>query len=131
MTASSSVSDHNAALMQEQFLTVLSREEAKARFAAALPARPLGVEVVSLAACLGRVLAETVRAPIDVPPFDRSNVDGFAVRADDVAEARDGAPVSLDVNAETIACGKSPRLTRAAPTRWSWWNRPMSNRPAR
>jgi putative molybdopterin biosynthesis protein len=104
-------SKYLASLKQEQFLTVLSREEAKARFEAALPMQPLGIEVVPLAAGLGRVLAETLRSPIDVPPFDRSHVDGFAVRADDVAAARDNAPVILDINAETIACGFLPKLT--------------------
>ena len=102
--------DRFIALKQEQFLTVLSREEARARFEAALPMRPLGSEVVPLAASLGRVLAETLRSPIDVPPFDRSSVDGFAVRADDVATARDNAPTILDLNGETIACGHLPRL---------------------
>ncbi len=102
--------DRLAALRQEQFLTVLSREEAKARFQAALPMRPLGLEIVPLGESLGRVLAETVRSPIDVPPFDRSSVDGFAVRAEDVAAARDSAPAVLDLNAETIACGHLPRL---------------------
>ncbi|WP_158808199.1 molybdopterin biosynthesis protein [Beijerinckia sp. L45] len=100
-----------ASLRQEQFLTILSREDAKARFEAALSMQPLGTEVVSLAASLGRVLAETLRSPIDVPPFDRSHVDGFAVRADDVARARDNAPVVLDLNAETIGCGVLPKLT--------------------
>jgi putative molybdopterin biosynthesis protein len=37
------------------------------------------------AAFLGSALAEDVVAPIDVPPFDRSNVDGFAVRSADLA----------------------------------------------
>ncbi len=106
----SKAQDRLAALKQQQFLTVLSREEAKARFQAALPMRPLGAETVPLAAALGRVLAETLRSPIDVPPFDRSSVDGFAVRADDVAAARDNAPAVLDINGETIACGHLPRL---------------------
>ncbi len=106
--------DRLAALRQAQFLTVLSREEAKARFEAALPMQPLGSERVSLAASLGRVLAQTLRSPIDVPPFDRSSVDGFAIRADDVATAREGAPAILDLNGETIACGHLPKLVVSA-----------------
>jgi putative molybdopterin biosynthesis protein len=43
-----------------------------------------------LADALGSALAEDVRAPIDVPPFDRSNVDGFAVRSADLAAAGEG-----------------------------------------
>ncbi len=48
--------------------------------------RPLEPERVPLPRALGRVLREPVRAPEDLPPFDRSAVDGFAVRLDDPAE---------------------------------------------
>ncbi|TIP93999.1 MAG: molybdopterin biosynthesis protein, partial [Mesorhizobium sp.] len=63
---------------QEQFLTVLSRDEALARFEAALFPRTIPTEELTLADALGLALADDVMAPIDVPPFDRSNVDGFA-----------------------------------------------------
>src|ERR1700760_433573 len=92
-------------IQQEQFLTVLSREEALARFEAALFPRDLPAETLTLADALGRALAQDVVAPIDVPPFDRSNVDGFAVRAADLVGAGEAAPVSLMLNGETIACG--------------------------
>src|SRR6202034_4503156 len=49
-------------------------------------------------------------APVDAPPFDRSNVDGFAVRAADTAGANDGAPKRLVLNAEVIACGVAPAI---------------------
>ena len=39
--------------------------------------------------------------PIDVPPFDRALVDGYAVRAADTYEAEEEAPVSLELAAET------------------------------
>ncbi len=45
---------------------------------------------------LGCALAEDVVAPIDVPPFDRSNVDGFAVRSADLASAGEASPVRAD-----------------------------------
>ncbi|RLG10900.1 MAG: molybdopterin biosynthesis protein, partial [Thaumarchaeota archaeon] len=48
---------------------------------------PLGVERVPLLDAVGRILAEDVYARIDHPPFDRSLVDGYAVRAEDVYEA--------------------------------------------
>ncbi len=96
--------------VQEQFLTVLSREEAAKRFQSHLAMKPIGVEHVPLAASLGRILAETLRAPIDVPPFDRSSVDGFALRADDIKTASDHAPIALSLNAEAIACGTPPLL---------------------
>jgi putative molybdopterin biosynthesis protein len=104
------------ALAQEQFLTVLSREEAVRRFEAALAPAPVGMERVSLDHALGRVLAEDVAAPIDVPPFDRSAVDGFALRAADVAAAGETTPVTLILNSEVIACGVAPRLAVAPGT---------------
>jgi putative molybdopterin biosynthesis protein len=104
------------ALDQDQFLTVLSREEAVARFRAALMPKPLGSENVGLEHLVGRVLAADVAAPVDTPPFDRSVVDGFAVRAADVATATEGAPILLGLNGETIACGVEPRLAVAAGT---------------
>lgn len=107
------------AVVQDQFLQVLSRDEAIARFRAALPLRPLGPECLPLDRLIGRVLAETVAAPVDAPPFDRSVVDGFAVRAADVASATETNPAWLALTDETIACGTEPRLTveagRATP----------------
>ncbi|WJR77199.1 molybdopterin biosynthesis protein [Bradyrhizobium sp. NP1] len=93
---------------QEQFLTILSREEALARFESALFPRPVAHEHRPLADALGRALTEDATAPIDVPPFDRSNVDGFAVRAADLAGASEAAPVRLKLNDEVIACGVAP-----------------------
>jgi molybdopterin molybdotransferase len=46
-------------------------------------ARPLGPEPVPLARAAGRVLAESVLATVDLPPFDSSAMDGYAVRAED------------------------------------------------
>ena len=77
---------------QEQFLEVIDRDEAERRFQAALHLDPLGTEVVPLAAALGRVLAEDVTAPVDVPGFDRSNMDGYAVRAADTFGAEEERP---------------------------------------
>ncbi|MGF6307069.1 molybdenum cofactor synthesis domain-containing protein [Bradyrhizobium sp. i1.8.4] len=98
----------NPSVAQDQFLTILSREEAIARFEAALFPRQSPSETRPLADVLGRALAEDVVAPIDVPPFDRSNVDGFAVRSADLARAGEAAPVQLALNDETISCGTAP-----------------------
>lgn len=68
---------------QEQFLDVIDRDEAEARFRSALVLKPLGAERIALTEALERVLAKDVIARVDVPSFDRSNVDGFAVRAVD------------------------------------------------
>src|SRR5258706_3242678 len=93
---------------QDQFLTILSREEALARFEAAVFPRAIPSEQRPLAEALGCALAEDIVAPIDVPPFDRSNVDGFAVRSADLASAGQGAPVRVILNDEGIACGTAP-----------------------
>ena len=87
---------------QDQFLTILSREDALARFEAALFPRPVPGEQRPLADALGCALAEDVVAPIDVPPFDRSNVDGFAVRSADLAAAGEGSPVRVMLNLSLI-----------------------------
>ena len=93
---------------QDQFLTILSREDALARFKAALFPRVITSEMRPLADALGCALAEDVVAPIDVPPFDRSNVDGFAVRSADLAAAGEASPVRVMLNDEVIACGTAP-----------------------
>ena len=98
------------AARQEQFLEVVSAEEARRRFEGRLDLSPLPAEHVTLAHALGRVLAHDVIAPLDVPPFDRANVDGFALRSTDTAGASDGAPKQLTLNAEVIACGHTPEL---------------------
>lgn len=96
---------------QDQFLTVLSREEALARFEAALRPRPVEREMRTLADALGFALAEDVAAPIDVPPFDRSNVDGFAGRSEDMTSAGEAVSIRLALNEEVIACGIAPKQT--------------------
>jgi putative molybdopterin biosynthesis protein len=95
---------------QDQFLDVIDRDEAEHRFRAALDLRPLPAERVPLDRALGRVLAEDVVAPVDVPGFDRANVDGFAVRAEDTFGASEDHPVTLRLNPETIPTGVLPRV---------------------
>ncbi|MFN3655882.1 MAG: molybdopterin biosynthesis protein [Pseudolabrys sp.] len=105
-----------AAARQEQFLEVVSAEEARERFEKHLGHAPLPGEQVPLAQALGRVLAQDVVAAADAPPFDRSNVDGFAVRAADTVGAGDASPKLLALNAEVIACGHAPTLEVAPGT---------------
>jgi putative molybdopterin biosynthesis protein len=93
---------------QDQFLTVIDRDEAERRFHAVLDLRPLEAEEIALAEALGRVLAEDVEAPVDVPGFDRSNVDGFAVRAADTFGATEDRPVELRLTGEVLATGVLP-----------------------
>jgi putative molybdopterin biosynthesis protein len=98
------------AVRQEQFLEVVSADEARARFTHHIDLAPLPGETVSLASALGRVLASDVIAPIDVPPFDRANVDGCALRAAETVGASDSAPRRFRLNGEVIVCGHPPAL---------------------
>jgi molybdopterin molybdotransferase len=61
--------------------------------------RPLGAESVQLECCLGRVLAEDVIADIDLPPFDRARMDGYALRSQDASTS----PVTLRLIGEVAA----------------------------
>jgi molybdopterin molybdotransferase/putative molybdopterin biosynthesis protein len=87
---------------QEQFLQVLDRDEAERRFRAAIDLSPRGIEQIALDAALGRVLAADVKSPVDVPSFDRSNVDGYAVIAEDTFGASEEVPRLVDLAEEVI-----------------------------
>jgi len=87
--------------------------------AAALPA-----ESVAVTACVGRVLAAPVHAPIDVPGFVRAAVDGYAIRGEDSFAASEHNPISLELLgtslpgrpcAATVASGQAVRITTGAP----------------
>lgn len=98
-------------MRQDQFLDVVDRDEAERRFRAVLDLRPLEAEEVTLADALDRVLAADVVSPVDVPCFDRSDVDGFALQAGDVFGASENSPRSLRLNPETLATGVEPRFS--------------------
>src|ERR1700722_7219105 len=93
---------------QQQFLQVLDRDEAERRFRAAVDCTPLGSEFIPLDAALGRVLAADVVSPVDVPSFDRSNVDGFSVVAEDTFGASEEAPRTVLLGEEEIHTGIVP-----------------------
>lgn len=96
-------------MRQEQFLTVVDRDEAERRFLTALgPINPVA-EFVNIDEAHGRVLAEDVLSPLDVPGFDRSNVDGFAVHAQNTYGANEEEPVALQLTGETIEPGQQPQ----------------------
>jgi putative molybdopterin biosynthesis protein len=101
-------------LRQQQFLNVISRDEATARFQHHLRLVPLGEERVPLACALGRVLAAAVVAPIDVPGFDRSNVDGLAVRSEDTHGAAEEDVRRLQLTGEVLSPGVAPRTAVVA-----------------
>ncbi|HEU4757378.1 MAG TPA: molybdenum cofactor synthesis protein, partial [Agromyces sp.] len=86
---------------------------------------PLGrVEAVRLADAAGRTLATSVDARVDLPSFDNSAMDGYAVRFADVAAATADAPVVLDVVADlpagsdeqvAVGSGQAARIMTGAP----------------
>lgn len=71
----------------------------KAKKIVASKIRPLGSESVALREAVGRILAEDVIADLDLPPFDRSQMDGFAVISSDTSDA----PVTLRLVGESAA----------------------------
>ncbi|WP_350029664.1 gephyrin-like molybdotransferase Glp [Caballeronia sp. ATUFL_M2_KS44] len=81
-----------------------------------------GVERIDTLEALGRVLAADVVSPLDVPPMHTSSMDGYAVRAADLAAATDAAPVALPVSqrvpaghtAEPLAAGTAARIFTGA-----------------
>lgn len=93
---------------RKEFLEVVSPAEASARWLEALKPGPLGTEEVGLADAHGRILGAPFVAPIDLPPFDRALVDGFALRAADTAEASESRPGVLFVDRGAIAAGDDP-----------------------
>ena len=95
-------------MKQEQFLNLASAEEALKKFRDAVNPAPLGEEQILLKEARGRVLSRDVIASINVPFYDRSNFDGYAVRAEDTFGAEETEPLSLKLNDEILACGVIP-----------------------
>jgi len=85
---------------------LLSVEDALAAVLRAVPF-PLPTEELPVVAARGWVLASPVVAATDLPPWDNSAMDGYAVRAVDVAGASEDVPVRLAVHGE-VAAGRAP-----------------------
>ena len=81
-----------------EFLKLKSADEARALMAERVPR--VGTERVPLAQADGRVVAEDLRAPEDLPPWPRSVMDGYAVRAKDTFGASDTVPAFLKVTGQ-------------------------------
>jgi molybdopterin molybdotransferase len=84
---------------------MLELDQAVAQILATIP-KPVA-ESISLSQAHRRILASPVEAPIDLPPFDNSSMDGYAVRSVDVAGATGHQPVELRV-VNRIAAGDNP-----------------------
>ena len=101
---------------------MISLEEARALVLSHV--RPLPVETVPVLEAVGRVAATDLASDIDIAPFAHSAMDGFAVRASELAEASPESPVELDVIAEVaagdvfegvIGAGQCVRIMTGAP----------------
>ena len=86
--------------------------------------RPLEAEDVALLECVGRVLAEEVRADVAVPGFPRSAMDGYAVRGEDTFGASEYDPIPLEIEGSSlpgapfdgrVARGQAVRIMTGAP----------------
>ncbi|HEY6058231.1 MAG TPA: gephyrin-like molybdotransferase Glp [Candidatus Limnocylindrales bacterium] len=93
---------------------LLSVEAARERVLAAIPG-PLRSERVDVEDALGRVLAEAARSRTDLPPWDNSAMDGYAIRSADVAAASEDSPVRLRIVGEARA-GQAPDVVVGAGT---------------
>jgi len=91
------------------FRKLLSFDEAKQLLRQTFSAKPVGVEQVSISKAHDRVLAQDVVAPMNIPPFNRSTVDGYAVKAVDTFGASEDKPVSLKF-CGYVAIGESPSV---------------------
>jgi len=91
-------------------MALLSVEQARERILSQL--HPITTESLQLVECNNRVLEQDIAASTDLPLFDNSSMDGFAVRAADVANAGNASPPSLRVVAD-IPAGSSPIISLA------------------
>lgn len=94
------------------FFDLIPVEDARALFLEACLRTKLAAETVPLPEALGRITAAPVLAPADLPPFPRTSVDGYAVRAADTFGASEGLPAYLRVTTE-ILMGQAPAMPLA------------------
>lgn len=90
-----------------EFLTLLPPEEARALLLSHLSQPIRDSEAIRVPSALGRVLAEDILAPQPLPDFQRSTVDGYAVRAHDTHGASDSLPAYLNLAGE-VPMGDAP-----------------------
>ncbi len=94
--------------MRKIFRELVSVEEAKRRLFDKIKIEPKVEEVPLIEAC-GRILAEDYYSGVDVPPFDRATMDGYAVRAEDTFGAEEDDPVALRVVGK-VEAGEVPNV---------------------
>lgn len=96
-------------LKRKIFHKLASIDEVESIIEKYITLKPLGIEEVYLDDALGRVLAEDVFSPIDHPPFDRSEMDGYAVGSTDLEGVDDLHPRNLKIIGR-IEPGEHPRI---------------------
>lgn len=89
------------------FRKLLTLEQAERAILKQFKPKPLGVEEIPLLEASKRVLAEEITSKIDIPAFDKSTVDGYAVRAADTFLAEENRPVTLKL-CGTVNIGEIP-----------------------
>ena len=92
------------------FRKLLSFEETKQLLAQSISPVPVGEERISISDAHDRVLAQDVVSPMDIPPFSRSTVDGYAVKAADTFGASEDKDINLRVCGH-VAIGEAPAVT--------------------
>jgi len=92
------------------FRQLIPFERAKQIILESIPSEPAETEEIPIYKAYNRVLAEDIIAPFNVPSFNRSIVDGYAVRAEDTFGAEEEKPVKLKLVGR-INVGEAPRLT--------------------
>lgn len=89
-------------------MSLLSVEEARERILSHF--EPVETEKIHLTDSANRILAQDVVAAEEMPPFDNSSMDGFALRAEDTSKAAPASPLTLNVVAD-IPAGSSPTVS--------------------
>jgi putative molybdopterin biosynthesis protein len=89
------------------FRELLSLDEARQIIQRHFKPKPLGAETVFLLEACNRILAENVVAALDIPPFNRATVDGYAVKAEDTFGATENRPNKLKIGG-TVNIGEPP-----------------------
>src|SRR3972149_7926750 len=92
-----------------EFLTLLPPDEARALTLSHLQQLRADSESIDVSSSLGRVLAEDIVAPHPLPEFQRTTVDGYAVRARDTFGASDSLPAYLTLVGE-VPMGDAPKV---------------------
>jgi molybdenum cofactor synthesis domain-containing protein len=92
------------------FRKLVTFDEAKNAIWQHIKPEPLGEEEIPLLEAHNRVLTENITSTLDIPPFNRSTVDGYAVKAEDTYGAEENQPVKLKV-CGTINVGEPPRIS--------------------